>query len=317
MDRPTLTHRIRARARELGFQRVGVAPVDGPADPEGRLRAWLAQGYHGTMDYMARTAEERADVRRIVPDARTVIAVAMSYHRPEHVPKPPLKVSRYAVGRDYHNLLRRRLRRLRRAVLELCPEASVKPTVDTSPVLEREWARRAGVGWIGKSTMSIAPDLGTYYFIGTLITSIDLVPDDPHPDRCGSCTRCLEACPTNAFVGPWQLDARRCITHWNVEARDAAAAELPDLHQWLAGCDVCQEVCPWNKFARPSDEAHFSPNPALAQPDLRTFLTDRAAVTDVIEGTALKRTGADALMRNARTIADAARTDSNDGADRD
>lgn len=319
MDPADRTRRLKSEARALGFQRVGVAAVDGPADPEGRLQAWLDQGYHGSMGYMARTAAERADVRAIMPNARSVVAVALSYYRPEHQPRAPLKVSRYAVGRDYHNLMRRRLRRLRKKVLELCPDAAVKPTVDTSPVLEREWARRAGVGWIGKSTMSIAPDLGTYYFLGTLVTSAELEPDHPHPDRCGSCTRCLDACPTSAFVGPGQLDARRCITHWNVEERHAAAEALPDLHQWLAGCDVCQEVCPWNKFARATEEPHFAPRPQLARPDLETFLRDGEAVAQIIEGTALARTGADALMRNARRIAarDSAASSTLRGSDED
>lgn len=302
MDRGTRTRLVREKARELGFQRVGFAAVDGPADPEGRLRAWLARGYHGRMDYMARTVSEREDVRRVVPDARSVIAVALSYYRPDYRPQPPLKVSRYAVGRDYHNLMRRRLRRLRRSILELCPDAAVKPTVDTSPVLEREWARRAGVGWIGKSTMSISTELGTYYFLGTLVTSIDFEPDEPHVDRCGSCTRCLDACPTDAFVGPGQLDARKCITHWNVEVRDEPQDGLPDLHGWLAGCDVCQEVCPWNKFAVPSVEPHFAPKPELAEPDAARLRSDPAHVEAALEGTALKRTGVAAIMRNAGRI---------------
>ncbi len=219
MDGRELTAYLRDNASALGFDAVGVAPVGGPADPEDRLQTWLDRGYHGSMDYMVRTASERADVRRIVPDAVSIVAVSMSYFRPEYRPSPPLKVSRYAVGRDYHNLMRRRLRRLRTRLLDVFPEAAIKPTVDTSPVLEREWARRAGIGWIGKSTMSISPRLGTYTFLGTLITDLEFEYDTPHPDRCGSCTRCLEACPTDAFVGPFELDARRCITYWSVEER--------------------------------------------------------------------------------------------------
>jgi len=231
-----------------------------------------------------------------------VIAVAMSYHRPEYEPSPPLRVSRYAVGRDYHHVMRRRLRRMRKGVLQICPEADVKPTVDTSPVLEREWARRAGVGWIGKSTMSIAPDLGTYYFLGTLVTTAELAPDDPHPDRCGTCTRCLDACPTGAFVGPGQLDARRCITYWNVEDRETPRADLPELFGWLAGCDVCQEVCPWNKFAKPSTEPHFVPRAELARPAPEPLTRDPRYAERILDGTALKRTGAATLRRNALRI---------------
>ena len=295
------TRALRARARELGFQRVGVAPA-GPIDPEGRLRAWLARGAHGGMDYMARGVAEREDVTAYLPGARSVVALALSYHHPDYTPERPLAVSRYAVGDDYHGIIRKKLRKLRKLLLELDPEARVAPTVDTSPMLERAWAERAGVAWIGKSTMAIARDLGTYTFLATLITTSELEYDAPHLDHCGSCTRCLDACPTGAFDGPYQLDATRCITHWTVEERGPFDERTVDLHGWIAGCDVCQEVCPWNKFARPTEEPRFAPRPGLTSPD-PTLFTDperRDELVTLLQGTALQRTGAEALARNAR-----------------
>jgi epoxyqueuosine reductase len=298
---------LRRRAHELGFHRVGCARV-APLDPEARLQSWLARGYQGPLDYMARTAAERADVDRVLPGARTVIVLAVSYYRQEYQPSLPFRVSRYAAGRDYHGVIRRRIRKLRRSILEWVPEARVKPSIDTSPVWERAWAARAGVAWIGKSTMALSTDLGTYFFLATLITDAEFVTDSPVEDRCGSCTACLDACPTDAFVEPRLLDARRCITTWNVEDRDTPADAMPELHDWLAGCDVCQEVCPWNKFARHNDDPAFAPL-AWAHPSDDLPTQSEAEIADQIRGTALQRTGASAIRRNAQRIARARTTE--------
>jgi len=295
-DRRTLTAAIKDAAREIGFDKVGVARAE-HADPDARLRAWLDAGYAGTMSYMARGVAEREDPRRLVPGARSVIALATSYYAPEGE-AGARRIARYARGDDYHRVLTKKTRKLRRRILELAGAASIKPVVDTAPVLEREWAQRAGIAWIGKSTMAIAPELGTYTFLAALITDLDLEPDEPHPDRCGTCTLCLEACPTDAFVAPYVLDARRCITHWTVETREAFDEATPPSHGWVAGCDVCQEVCPWNKFAKPTSEPRFQPRPELLDPPLDGL--DEARAAALIEGTALQRTGAAALVRNAR-----------------
>ncbi len=294
------TAAIRGRAAALGFHKVGFARA-GKVDREDRLRAWLDRGHAGAMDYLARTAAERADATVSLPGARSVVALAMSYHRPGPRPEGPLRVARYAQGDDYHRVLKRKVQKLRRFVLSLAPDARVAPTVDTSPVLERAWAEEAGIAWIGKSTMAIAQDLGTYTFLATLITTVELVPGEPHPDRCGSCTACLDACPTGAFVGPRQLDPRRCISYWTLEERRTASVPL-DLHGWVAGCDVCQDVCPWNRFARPAEEPRFAPRPGLEAPaaDVFTDPGDLAPLARLVEGTALQRTGAAALRRNAR-----------------
>ncbi len=295
------TEAVREAAHALGFDAVGVARAD-HVDREGRLAAWVRRGYAADLEYMKTNVEVREDPRRLVEGAKSVVALAMSYYRPEHSPAAPLKVSRYVVGDDYHIVVRKRIRRLRKRLLQLDPEAGVMPTVDTSPVLERAWSERAGIAWIGKSTMAIGTRLGTYTFLATLITTMELVPDTPHPDRCGSCTACLDACPTDAFDGAYRLDANKCITYWNVEHRGPFDAATPDLHGWLAGCDVCQEVCPWNKFARPTSEARLAIRPAMSRPDPATFTGDEAAIAEVVRGTAVQRTGPAALRRNATRI---------------
>ena len=298
MELKERTLAVRRRARELGFDQIGFAAAD-HADPEHRLRTWLARGFGAGMGYLGETAAEREDPRRIVPGAKTVIALAISYYTRDALPDPSLKISRYAMIDDYHGMLKKRVRKLRKLILELVPGALVKPAVDTSPVLERAWAERAGVAWIGKSTMAIAQDLGTYTFLASLITTAEFELDDPHPNRCGTCTRCLDACPTGAFAGPYQLDANKCITYWTIEHRGELTEATPDLHGWVAGCDVCQEVCPWNKFARETTEPRWVPRPELASPD-RSKWDDASYVAQAIQGTPLTRPGAEMLVKLAR-----------------
>lgn len=295
------TASLRARALELGFDAFGVARA-GPPDPEGRLRAWLDAGHHGDMAWLADSHARRTDLEASLPGAKSVVALSVSYYAPagEKEVDAALKVARYARGDDYHRWLKRRLRKLRKHLLELAPEARVYPTVDTSPVLERAWAARAGIAWIGKSTMAIHPRLGTYTFLATLVTNVDLVPDEPLPDRCGSCTACLEACPTDAFPEPGVLDARRCISYWTLETSEPLPEEAPDFHGWVAGCDVCQEVCPWNKFARPTQEHRAEPREALRVVDPSVFLGEDEPLAEVLRGSALQRNGPEGMRRNAR-----------------
>lgn len=294
------TAALRARAEALGFDLFGVAKA-GPPDPEERLKAWLVAGYHGQMTWMADGLERRTDLQQSLPGARSVVALATSYYEPESASAGPLKVARYARGEDYHRWLKRRLRKLRKYLLELCPGAKVYPTVDTSPVLERAWAARAGIAWIGKSTMAIHPRLGTYTFLSTLITDVELEADSPLPDRCGSCTACLDQCPTQAFPEPGVLDARRCISYWTLETHGPLPEDVPDFHGWVAGCDICQEVCPWNKFAKPSSEPRTKPRTGfttLSKDGVETASPE--ALESLLRGTALQRTGTDTFRRNAR-----------------
>lgn len=264
-DRDALTRLVKERALGVGFDRVGVAAADRVGDAE-RIRVWLDAGRHGEMAYMARQFDQRVDPRELMPGARAVVSVALNYHTPSPPPQPgPCgKISRYAWGDDYHDVVKDKLFVLLDELRAAAPGLEGKCCVDTVPIPDKYWAVAAGVGWLGKHTNVITPGLGSWIFLGELILNRDLAPDAPLADRCGTCRRCLDACPTDAFPAPYQLDATRCISYWTIEYRgERFPPEIrAGLDGWVFGCDVCQDVCPWNvKFARPGSEAAFAPRP--------------------------------------------------------
>lgn len=264
---------LKAEGEAAGFDLIGVARA-GPAAGADRLRRWLAAGMHGEMAYMERTAELRADPRRLLPGCRSVVAVAVSYHTSRQLssaPGPPgtVWVSRYAWGRDYHRLLKKRLVRLGRWLADRAPGCRWRACVDTAPVLERGWAAAAGLGWIGKNSCLLNRALGSELFLGVLLTDLELAPDPPATAHCGRCTACLDACPTSAFPEPGVLDARRCIAYLTVEHRGEISGELaPSVGDMVAGCDICQEVCPWTERAPADLHPEFAPAAGRFRPEL-------------------------------------------------
>ena len=293
-----LTQAVKARALEVGFDRVAVGPA-GPAEHAARFDAWLDAGYAGGMGYLARTRVERGDPEQLLPGCRSVVALALAYGPREDDPSWRA-VSRYARGRDYHDLMRPRLAALVDYLREAGgPAITSRAAVDTSAVLERDLAARAGLGWIGKNTNLIAVGGGSYFFIGTVLTTAALVADGPAADHCGTCTACLDACPTRAFVGPWVLDARRCLAYLTIEHRGDVADEWkPEMREWLFGCDVCQEVCPWNRKAPSAREPALAPSAPL--PSLEALLEmDEATFRARFRGSAMSRARRAGLARNA------------------
>ncbi|HEY3067540.1 MAG TPA: tRNA epoxyqueuosine(34) reductase QueG [Methylomirabilota bacterium] len=292
---------VKARAGELGFDRVAIGPATPPTHGREFAR-WLDAGYAGTMTYLARGREDRLDPARLLPGARAVVAVALAYAPADESPEWH-GVARYARGADYHDVMRPRLEALARFLREAGGvDVRSRVAVDTSAVLERDLAARAGLGWIGKNTNVIDQTLGSYFFIGIVITTADLALDEPVPDRCGTCRACLDACPTGAFVAPYVLDARRCISYLTIEHRDDIPDELREaIGDWAFGCDVCQEVCPWNRKAPPTREPAFEP--AAAFPPLASLLElDDAGFRARFRGTALWRARRRGLLRNASIV---------------
>jgi epoxyqueuosine reductase len=302
---------VRARARELGFDRVAFGPAEPPEHGDA-LEAWLDAGYAGTMSYLDRGRADRLDPARLLPGCRSVVAVAMSYNpgaaddtaqreRAARADENWRPVSRYARGRDYHDVIRPRLVELGEFIRTAAGAAS-RVAVDSSAVLERDLAARAGLGWIGKNTNLLTPSLGSYFFIGIVLTTAALPFDQPEPDRCGTCTACLDACPTRAFVAPYVLDARRCISYLTIEHRGDIAGELAErIGEWVFGCDVCQEVCPWNRKAEPGREPALGASGSF--PALETLLElDPDAFRSRFRGSALTRTKRSGLLRNAAIV---------------
>jgi epoxyqueuosine reductase len=304
----------KALALALGFDLAGVARA-APAPTSSFLREWLARGYAGEMEWLARRIEARIDPRRVLEGARSVIAVALVY---DPGPRPPTgpgrgEVARYAGGEDYHHVLGERLRALG-AGLEALAERAVRwrAYVDTGPVLERALAAQAGIGWVGKNTCLIHRELGSYLFLGALLTDLEFAPDTPEPDHCGTCHACLDACPTQAFVEPHVLDATRCLSYTTIESRSAIPETLREAQGELVfGCDICQEVCPFNQRAGrrvPEDphglRARLGVRPEWVEPNLAWLLSlDEAAWRGVTRRTALRRAKHRFLLRNALVAA--------------
>ena len=302
-----LKARLSARAAELGFQRFGVAEAAALGVEAERLRAWLADGRHGEMHYMAETAEVRGDPRHggMLRSARSIVVLATAYARSE-TPEgaAPGRVARYAQGRDYHNVLLKRARKL--ANVLRAEGFATRTGVDSLPIYERAWAQRAGLGFIGKNSCLIVPGLGSHVLLTTLVTSAVLAPDAPIKERCGTCTLCLDACPTRAFVGPRELDARRCISYLTIEQRVAIPEPLrTDVGSWLFGCDACQDVCPYNQTKpRPEQETMpFATHTRWREHDAVDLLNMDDQQFDVFaEGSPIRRAGRVGMARNAAVV---------------
>lgn len=257
-----LTQKIKRRGLELGFDMVGISQAE-PLEQEARdLEQWLNEGRHGEMAYMANYFDKRIDPRKLVEGAQSVISVIHNYYpSPDTQPIPDSpKVSRYAYGADYHKVLKRKLYQLFEWIQEeVGTEIQGRVFVDSAPVMDKAWARKSGLGWIGKHTNLITPRRGSYFFIGEIILDLELEADGPVKDYCGTCTRCIDACPTDA-LSPYQIDATKCISYLTIELREEMPEEFREKTEgWIYGCDICQEVCPWNRFSTPHQGGEFSP----------------------------------------------------------
>lgn len=293
---------IRAEAHRLGFEFVGFARAERLDDAARRLEQWLSQGAHGRMAYMANHFDMRVDPTLLVPGAKTLICLTFNYHNPEkqHDPDAP-RISQYAYGEDYHFVVKDKLKTLLAFMREQIGDIDGRCFVDSAPVLEREWAQRAGLGWNGRHTLTIHPRRGSYFFLAEIICDLPLVYDDPIRDHCGTCRRCIDACPTQAIAPEgYFLDASRCISYLTIELRDEIPAEFKGkMDNWAFGCDVCQEVCPWNRFAQRHQEPAFEPHPELLGMTKRDWQEMTEAVFGrVFKKSAVKRVKYTGLMRN-------------------
>lgn len=300
------TQKIKAEALRLGFAACGVAVAESvPRHTARAHRSWVEAGYHGSMSYMERNHDLRCDPTALLPGTRSIVSVAMNYYPERRQPSDLPQFATYAYGRDYHKVVKKRLDGLLRFIqTDVAPDASGRSFTDSAPLMERYWAWRAGLGWIGKNGLLIIPRAGSFFFLGELLLDLELVPDEPMQSQCGSCTRCLDACPTGALIAPQQMDARRCISYLTIEQAEEIA---PDLAQAMGnrvyGCDECQRVCPWNRFALPSQEPDFSirwPLLSLSYGDYEQMSPEE--FERLFAGSPIRRAGLSGLKRSIRAV---------------
>lgn len=292
---------VKEIAQKLGFMACGISKAGFLEEEAPRLESWLNQNQHGQMGYMTRNFDKRLDPTKLVPGAKSVVSLFYNYF-PENTPVDAHapKIARYAYGADYHHVIKDKLFTFMHHIQDQIRTVGGRVFVDSAPVLEKAWAAKSGLGWVGKNTNLIRKQNGSYFFIAELILDLELEADGTVTDHCGSCTACLDACPTDAFVAPYKLDASKCISYFTIELKDAIPNEVKgQFDNWAFGCDICQEVCPWNRFAAPHEEPAFQPKPEL----MNMTKGDWNEVTEEVfnrlfEVSAVQRTGFDGLKRN-------------------
>ena len=297
---------IKEKCKELGFDFCGIAEAKKLDDDARRLENWLTKEMHGKMQYMENHFDLRIDPSRLVPGAKSVITVLMNYFPVQSQKTNVPKVAKYAYGNDYHEVIREKLQQLLAMMKEEIGEINGRGFVDSAPVLERSWATKSGLGWIGKNGNIINRQAGSFFFIATLITDIELVYDDPFAkDYCGSCRRCIESCPTDAILENKVVNASKCISYFTVELKDALLPEhlKNDFSNWMFGCDVCQDVCPWNRFSKPNTEINFTPLPQVLNFTTKDWedLTEES-FRHIFKNSPLKRTKFAGIKRNLKFI---------------
>ncbi len=299
--------RVKAKAAELGFSKAGIARVGEVGVEASRLREWLDSGFHATMHWMKSSIEKRTDVNKVLPGAKSVIALAMNYFTPEKHPDSGEfgKISRYAWGDDYHDILSEKLKMLDAWLGREFIGYEGRYYVDTGPIMEKAWAQKAGVGWIGKHTNVITQEMGSWVFLGEIITNLELEPDSPATDHCGTCSLCIEACPTGAITEPYVVDSGRCLSYLTIEHRGNFDKEFRT-DGWIYGCDVCQDVCPWNeRFATETEEKRFQPREGSVAARLTDWKSmSREEFSARFKRSPIKRTKHEGLIRNIRAVLD-------------
>jgi len=307
MQNNTITQFLKDRAYSQGFAYVGIAKAEKMEPEAKRLEEWLAQGMHGKMSYMENHFDMRVDPTKLVPGAQSVISLMYNYY-PENIQSDPTapKLARYAQGKDYHHVLKHKLKTLLFDIEEkLGRQINGRCFVDSAPVLERDWARRSGLGWVGKNTLLIHPKKGSYYFLAEIILDVEFDYDGPIKDFCGTCTKCIDACPTDAIPKEgYVVDGSKCISYFTIELKEEIPTEMKGkFEDWMFGCDICQEVCPWNRFSTPHQEPDFEPHPDL----LGMTKSDWQDISEevfrkVFKSSAVKRTKYSGLTRNIKYL---------------
>lgn len=291
---------IKTEAKRLGFLSCGISKADFLEEEAPRLESWLNKNMHGEMGYMANHFDKRLDPRLLVTGAKSVISLLLNYYPSQEQKDDAYKISKYAYGQDYHHVIKGKLRNLQEFINETICEVNGRAFVDSAPVLDKAWAAKSGLGWIGKNSNLLTKEVGSFYFIAELIIDLELEYDTPVTDHCGTCTACIDACPTEAIATPYVVDGSKCISYLTIELKSEIPQEFQGkMDEWMFGCDVCQDVCPWNKFSKPHSEPLFDPNPELlsmSKKDWKEITED--VFKKIFKKSAVKRTKYSGLKRN-------------------
>ena len=301
------TELIKSKALELGFMFCGISKADFLHDEAKKFEAWLKNDYQGKMDYMNNHFDKRLDPRLLVDDAKSVVSLLLNYYPEETQIEGTPKISKYAYGQDYHFIIKDKLKDLFQFIQDEIGEVGGRVFVDSAPVMDKAWAKKSGLGWMGKNANIIHPKNGSFFFIAELILDLELEADGPMKDYCGTCTKCIDACPTEAIVQPYVVDGSKCISYLTIELKDAIIPSQfkAQMDDWMFGCDVCQDVCPWNRFSKPHNESKFNPHENLLKmnkADWQDLTQD--IFKELFKNSAVKRTKFDGLKRNIGFLSD-------------
>ncbi len=296
---------IKSEAKRLGFDYVGISKADFLEEEAPRLESWLNKNMHGQMSYMQNHFDKRLDPRILVPGAKSVVSLLLNYYPSQkQVDDTAPKISKYAYGNDYHDVIKDKLNQILQFIKDTIGDVDGRVFVDSAPVLDKAWAKKSGLGWIGKNSNLINKQSGSFFFIAELISDLELEADGPIKDYCGTCTKCIDACPTEAIVAPQIVDGSKCISYFTIELKDAIPADVKGkFDNWMFGCDVCQDVCPWNRFSKPHHEPQFNPANGLLEITKKEWLElTEETFKKVFKDSAVKRTKYNGLTRNIKFV---------------
>lgn len=295
---------IKAEAERLGFMSCGISKAGFLEEEAPRLESWLRNNMHGEMKYMENYFDKRLDPTKLVEGSKSVISLLLNYYPKEFQKEGTYKLSKYAYGTDYHFVIKDKLKDLLKFIQMEIGEVDGRAFVDSAPVLDKAWAARSGLGWIGKNTNLLTKQVGSFYFIAELIVDLELEYDTPVTDHCGSCTACIDACPTQAIVEPYKVDGSKCISYFTIELKEELPAHVSDkFNDWMFGCDICQDVCPWNKFSKSHNEPLFDPHPELLDFERKDWEDiTRETFNEIFKRSAVKRTKFEGLKRNIQYL---------------
>ena len=298
------THLIKSIAHDLGFMFCGIAKARFLEEEAPQLETWLQNDMHGRMSYMANHFDKRLDPTQLVPGAKSVVSLIYNYYPNQDIDDADYKLAKYAYGKDYHFIIKDKLKDFMSRLTDAIGQVEGRVFVDSAPVMERQWAALSGIGWTGKNSLLLNRQAGSFFFLAELILDLELLADGPAKDYCGTCTACLDACPTDAIAQPYVVDASKCISYLTIELKDNIPSEFADkMEGWMFGCDICQDVCPWNRFARPHQEPAFEPHPQLADMTMEDWHElSRDTFNELFKKSAVKRAGFNKLSDTIQFI---------------